>query len=537
MNKSFFKYEPDEKMYVTDDYISYSDGSEKYFIDLFNSVDVEDDSALLTHIEDWAIKYHLSQERINVISPFLDLFNVNGNVLEIGAGMGAISRWLGKNFRHVDCIEGNINRARALRARTRNMENVDIYAGNALKTNLNACEYDLATLIGVLEYIPFYSDESPEESVVVFLRNIHNTLNDNGILIISIENKFGLKYFSGCAEDHNGDMYSGLMDYPFKSAITFGRNELESLIRQAGFSGVQFYHAYPDYKMPVSVFRECSEIYELNPDVFWPKQILDNIPRKHLFFEPLVIKSLFKEKMVHYFSNSFVILCSKSADTNLKTEWVFVKCTDPLINADYRHWIKIAPDKNRGGFLVEKKALNHNEDIKENNVFSVKLTNQEYVHGSALIMEAFKAFLAKDNYMSFLNLLSEIRGELLKNSAGEDEEGYPLVSGCFFDFCFWNLIRRDGKLIYFDNKWNGKEDMPVDYIIFRNIHNLRHYFIGYVTFNNFESFCAHFMSILFPAHNAKRLGYLVNLETRLITELLAQNAGMASPGREARKPA
>ena len=524
MNKAFFNYEPNEKIYVADDCITYADGSEEFFINLFNSADVENDSLLAVHAKDWATKYHLSPERINVISPFIDLFDTNGNVLEIGAGMGAISRWLGKNFRHLDCIEGNVNRAKALRSRTRNMENVDIYAGNVLKTNLNACEYDLATLIGVLEYIPFYSDEPPEESVVGFLRNIHDTLTDNGLLIISIENKFGLKYFSGCAEDHNGDMFSGIMDYPFKSAVTFGRNELESLIRLAGFSGVQFYHAYPDYKMPVSVFRECSEIYKLNPDIFWPKQIMDNIPRKHLFLEPLAIKSLFKEKMIHYFSNSFIVLCAKSTDINLKTDWLFAKCTDPLINADYRHWVKIVPDKT-DGFTVEKKAIKHNENQKENEEFSVRLTNREYVHGSALIFEALRAFLAKDNYMSFINLLTEIRDELLGNSIGKDEEGYSLVSGYFFDFCFWNLIRSDGKLIYFDNKWNAKSDMPVDYIIFRNIIHLSERFEGCITFNNFSGFCSHFMSILFPAHNANRLSYLINLQKRLIAALLVNNIG------------
>ena len=520
MKKALFNYDSNENMYIADDLISYTDGSEKFFIDLFSSAglaDIDDETALTPHIKDWPTRYHLSPERINVIRPFFELLNAAGNVLEIGAGMGAITRWLGKKFAHVDCIEGNINRAKALRARTRDIGNVDVYAGNAMKANLNDNEYNLATLIGVLEYIPYYSSSTPEASVVDFLRNINKTLADDGILIISIENKFGLKYLSGCVEDHNETLFSGIMDYPFKSALTFGRNELESLIEKAGFKNIQFYHAYPDYKMPLSVFRECDDIYNLNPDIFWPEQIRDNVPRTNLFFEPLAIESMFKERMVHYFSNSFIVLCSKSESVNLKTDWIFKKWSKAEIKPCYRLSVAIFPDKNEG-YRVERKRLN---DLKDDNVhFSMNLiTNRKYLHGSPLIFEAYKSLMAKDEYKRFITLLLEIKLELMKNSIGKDHDGFHFVDGRFFDFTFWNLIRKNGKLVYFDNKWICKYALPVDYIMLRNVYYLLYRCADYKVVDDPNEFFRTTMFFLFPEFNQNRLTYLIELENNLTSNL------------------
>jgi len=520
MKKSLFNYNAEENMYIAGDLISYTDGSEKFFIDLFNSIniaDIDNELVLQPYMKDWVTRYHLSHERTGVISPFRELCNLEGSILEIGAGMGAITRWLGKNFAHVDCIEGNLDRAKALRARTRNMANVDVYSGNVIKTNLNDSEYDLVTLIGVLEYIPYYSNDSTATSTVEFLNNIQKTLTDNGILIIAIENKFGLKYLSGCVEDHNATLYSGIMNYPFKSARTFGRNELESLIRKSGFENVQFYHVYPDYKMPSSVFRECDEIYDLNPEIFWPQQIRDNVPRHHLLLEPLAMESIVKEKMNHFFSNSFIALCSKSADVNLKTDWIFQKWSDHAFKPYHQHSVTILPDKN-GGYDVVKQRLNNVE--YGNSLFSMRLMNKKYVHGYPVVLEAYKALLARDDGKSIIALSSEIMRELLNVSLGKDKDGYDLVNGNFFDFTFWNLIRKNGKLIYFDDKWNYKQPLPVDFIMFRNMIHILGRCDDYAIVNNRSNFTASIMQTLFPNFTQNRLSYLAGLEKLALDSLL-----------------
>ena len=44
------------------------------------------------------------------------------------------------------------------------------------------------------------------------LKKAFKLLSKNGLLIIAIENRLGLKYFNGCREDHAGKLFHGVED-------------------------------------------------------------------------------------------------------------------------------------------------------------------------------------------------------------------------------------------------------------------------------------------------------------------------------------
>jgi len=87
--------------------ISYKDSSEEYLLRIFkNSVDLRSDSKELErYIRDWPTKYHLSVKRANLLR-CLDFLNKHKDkkVLELGAGCGAITRWLGENIQEVHAV-------------------------------------------------------------------------------------------------------------------------------------------------------------------------------------------------------------------------------------------------------------------------------------------------------------------------------------------------------------------------------------------------------------------------------------------------
>lgn len=57
----------------------------------------------------------------------------------------------------------------------------------------------------------------------------------DGRIVIAIENKYGLKYWAGCKEDHTGRYFDGLMGYPEGgSARTFTRQGLQRISVTAG---------------------------------------------------------------------------------------------------------------------------------------------------------------------------------------------------------------------------------------------------------------------------------------------------------------
>ncbi|HJP07642.1 MAG TPA: hypothetical protein QF882_09345, partial [Arenicellales bacterium] len=66
---------------------------------------------------DWALEYHLSPLRANILRG-LDLTG-RSTALEIGAGCGAITRYLGDTGFEVDAVEGSASRARLARLRCR----------------------------------------------------------------------------------------------------------------------------------------------------------------------------------------------------------------------------------------------------------------------------------------------------------------------------------------------------------------------------------------------------------------------------------
>ena len=79
--------------------IAYSDGHEveqRIFAVIADAQDVTVLSAELNRqCTDWPSLYHLSGTRANILRPFQDILK-GADVLEVGAGCGAITRYLGE---------------------------------------------------------------------------------------------------------------------------------------------------------------------------------------------------------------------------------------------------------------------------------------------------------------------------------------------------------------------------------------------------------------------------------------------------------
>ena len=201
----------------------------------------------------WPVLYQLSPERSVIVEP-MDL-RAEDRVLEIGAGMGALTGALAERTAQVDCVELSERRSLGNAWRNRAHENITIYLVYYEKVQLEK-QYDAATLIGVLEYASLYI-HAKEEPALAMLRSVAAHLKTGGRLYIAIENRLGMKYFAGCVEDHVGTPYAGLMGYPEgHSARTYTKSELETMLKEAGFGSLYFYYPYPDYKLPTVIYSD-----------------------------------------------------------------------------------------------------------------------------------------------------------------------------------------------------------------------------------------------------------------------------------------
>ena len=117
-----------EKVHATD----YSDGSESHLLKVFEKVSdlTYDSDELQKYIIDWPTMYHIGKGRQTLRALNLP---PNLEVLELGAGCGAVTRYLGEHFKSVCAIEGSIQRAAVLGKRCMDLTNVKVFVGDFTK--------------------------------------------------------------------------------------------------------------------------------------------------------------------------------------------------------------------------------------------------------------------------------------------------------------------------------------------------------------------------------------------------------------------
>lgn len=248
----------------------------------------------------WPILYHLSKERENIVQ-IMDIAKTD-SVLEVGAGCGAVTGALLRKAGKVNCVELSKLRSEINATRHKSMSGLKIYVGNFEDIRFVE-KYDAVTLIGVLEYAESYIHTA--DPYHDFLKKIHSLLKPTGKLYLAIENKFGLKYFAGCAEDHTGRQFEGIEGYPESRKVqTFSRNELEQMLKASAFDSARFFYPYPDYKLSRMIYSDqyLPKIGELDR----PICNYDN-PRDIYFREEKAFDAIIKSGEFKTFSNSFLV--------------------------------------------------------------------------------------------------------------------------------------------------------------------------------------------------------------------------------------
>jgi SAM-dependent methyltransferase len=499
----------------------YRDGGEEYILEVLKKAREINacSSDFSKYIRDWPSRYHLSLKRINLLESVREILNRDSKVLEIGCGTGVITRWLGEHLGVVDAIEGAQFRALITRHRTKDLGNVNIYCGNLLNTTFPPKAYDLIAIVGVLEYIPFYDPTmaNPVDACREFLNRMSASLNKNGILLLAMENKFGVKYLTGCKEDHTGKLYEGLCDYPRNTPTTFSRNELEEILSLSGFENVQFYHLFPDYKLLETVIKEDDAVLSLYPHN-WIRTPFEDYSGYRLYGipEPLFLRSVTHAKLLWHLSNSFLVLCSKSKNINLKTEWLIRKfSTHDNLMPIFSHTVTLKRDENDGAKVVREPIYrgDWNERI-EDIEYSIE-SESEFVSGDSLAIELYKAVLSDDCEEKITSILRHLNETLLAHfSTGKvNKEGYHLVSGDAVDYTFFNIIKtEDGDLRFVDRKWTFKSQLPADYILFRNVFHLHTFLRPFVLEKDLRRFTLGIMTGIYPDYTPGRVQKCFSLE-------------------------
>lgn len=480
-----YLFDPIAKIWMRSDYpgIQYNDGDE-----IENRIaavikEASDLSVLSTELRqyciDWPSLYHLTGTRANIMRPFEAIYK-NARVLEIGAGCGAITRYLGESGAHVLALEGSPRRAAIARSRTRDLDNVTVLAE---KFDQFKCKekFDVVTLIGVLEYANLFTPgDNPALSM---LERVRQLLKPEGKLIIAIENQLGLKYFAGAPEDHLGQPMIGIEGrYRKDQPQTYGRKKLQSLLSDAKFSNASFLAPFPDYKLPVSIITETG-FFAKNFDasaLVWQGVKRDpQLPSRTNFSLELAWPQLFENELALDVSNSFLIIASENAEKlvseevlafHFSTDRVDRYCKSTLFMVD--EFEKIHATYNK----LQSKPVVLEPLAKPPILEFVCPPSDKYIFGKTLSLE-FLHLVTQDGWTlddvdlfvrKYFRVLKEIfAAELIYTETLDKNFSIPAK---YFDAIPHNIIVDEKNAItLIDNEWKYANPLEIGYLLFRAV--------------------------------------------------------------------
>lgn len=289
----------------------YCDGAvEDELLSIVRERPAADYAKVIEERRSWPVLYHLSPLRENIVE-WIPM-NQSDRVLEVGSGCGAITGALARKAGSVTCVELSRKRSMINAYRHKECDNIRIHVGNFkdIEPELPK-DFDYICLIGVFEYGQSYiGGDTPFQD---FLKLLTPHLAAGGRILIAIENKYGLKYFAGCREDHLGTWFSGIENYAEGDGVrTFGRRGLERLFEDCGIGKTEFYYPYPDYKFMTTLYSDGR--------LPGKGELTNNFrnfdrDRMLLFDEGRAFDGILEEGLFPVFSNSFLAVLGEGFDT------------------------------------------------------------------------------------------------------------------------------------------------------------------------------------------------------------------------------
>jgi 2-polyprenyl-3-methyl-5-hydroxy-6-metoxy-1,4-benzoquinol methylase len=478
MNKLNLKYYKENK--------KYSDGNiENEIINYLKNND--DYLEILKKNNSWPVYYHLSKIRENIINWYP--FKKDGTVLEVGAGMGAITSILCEKLKNVTCIESSKTRATAILERTKKYNNIDIIVGEFSDIELKN-KFDYILLNGVFEYAGMFNKDTDVDPYKEFLKNIKKYLNKNGKILIAIENRFGLKYWLGADEDHTNYIYGGINNYKNTTFFkTFSKNDLINMFSELDLYA-NFYYPLPDYKFPEYIVTDqyVEKNKSLSYTPYYQKTYNLFANEKELFGD------IIKNNALGFMANSYFIeLSSEPCDIEIE----FVKSNNTRVD-------KYCTQTYKKGDRYYKKALSDKSQEHIDNIFKYnKLLNDYGVKtlemnksGNEIFTNSFDAN-SFDNYLAnfyinkeykkmykaindYIKYLKKIFKKVNINNVETIYDNYRVIisddlknklyfiKDGYLDFIFQNILMDGNDYIIIDQEWY-ESYVPLEFIVYRAI--------------------------------------------------------------------
>ena len=471
-------YNPASNLWTRSDFsgLSYSDG-QSFELGLLDMIRSSHDRSVFSvelqgKIGDWRSEYHLTPARHCLLRPLQ--LSPGGSVLELGCGCGAITRYLGEMGLAVTAVEGGAARAAITAERCRDLPNVRVMLDDLVQFESEQ-QFDWVTLIGVLEYSPYFAPGP--DPVLAYLQQALRYLKPGGKLVVAIENQLGLKYFNGCGEDHQGTPFFGPNDlYGENTAVTFGKERLEETLRRAGCQRIEFLYPFPDYKIPSAVVsdRAFHTPGFSVADLLLRTEARDYAGRqRRLFSEQLVARTLEDNRILQHFANSFLIVASPDEVLPSTREGELAWCFAPGRQAAFRTETVFAKET-ADAVCVTKTHLGPAISPSAGLDVTHQLGTAPYVHGRLMAWPILKAKLQANAEQELIAAYLPYAQYLLSNShPAEGTDPRQLenweTAGSHIDLTPFNLVQNGDSITAIDEEWLLPTQIPAGWVLLRAI--------------------------------------------------------------------
>lgn len=432
--------------------------------------------------------YHLSTQSQNILNWYP--FSKEMKVLEIGGGLGELTGILCDRVTKVVTIETDLENARLLAKRHQNRENLEVIVGNFEKIRLDE-KFDIITLIGIIPKINQLMNK--QVKLIECIKHLEQFLKNDGKFLIAVDNKFGLRYFSGHPENIFNKKFESLIgynDYPEKIE-TFTKTSLEKMLKNIGYN-TNFYYPLPDYKLPNVIFtdKELAKYNSVDKYVPYPTSKSDTI-----FNEIDVFREILKtdSNMFPFFANSFLVEVSKN---QINPVYKYISFNN-MRKQEYRLITKIA-DTYVEKQIVSKEANNHYQEIKQNldilkersiqtvDYIENDTIRSKYIEQKYLLNNVLTQFLEENETQKFDNILNKyieiLKIQSFKNINYKEtvfaKYNIPIENGLLqelhfvknglWDMTFKNCFYINDTFYFFDQEWN-EPNVPIEFILYRSI--------------------------------------------------------------------
>ena len=407
--------------------------------------------------------FALSEIRENILNWYE--FKDNSSILELNANYGEITGLLCNKANKVVSIESSKKCAELIKQRYSKKENLELYAGRFENINLNE-KFDYIIIIDIVENLEKAIEYAKEH------------LKEDGIILLAVNNKFGIKSWSTSIEEFK-------ITHNSNNAIS--REKLNKLLEGLNY---RYYYPLPDFKLPNIIYTEnyLPEVFNLHRDITY-KEGRVNFKEVDAYREIINNNSKDFEK----FANSFLIEISRN--TIEENQIRFVSFSN-MRKDEYR--IKtIVKEKEVYKTAVNSKADGHIENVKKNidilnnqninilDTYNEKEIISKYTDSDTFENQLEKIYL-KDGKLAFIEKIKEYE-DFLKNKLEvidnienniftkyqidvekEKLEKMTFIKHGLWDLIFQNCFIIEGDYYFYDQEWY-EENIPVEYIIYRAI--------------------------------------------------------------------